>query len=363
MKSCKVSVIVPTYKEAKNIPVLTEKIDEAMKAHKLTYEIIIVDDNSQDGIDAEVKELQKKYPVNLKIRTNERGLSSAVIAGFTLSKGDIFVVMDADLSHPPEKIPEMVVPIIEGQAEFVIGSRFVEGGSASHFNWYRKLNAWISKTLARPLTNVKDPMAGFFAFPKRILRDLKTLNPLGFKIGLEILVKSSPKKTMEIPIRFKERLHGESKLSTKEQLLFILHLARLFDFKYKGLSEFIRFSLIGGSGMIVDLCFVFIAYNFLSLPFRVARVIGFLSALTSNFYLNRKYTFPHAERSSMRRQYASFFAVCIVGFSVNWVISVYLYEHMTFFHRYYLIAAFFGILGGFLINFCGSKLFVFTKKK
>lgn len=362
MGSYKTSVIVPTYKEAKNIPVLVEKIDEAMKSNKLPYEIVIIDDNSQDGIDAAVKKLQKKYPINLKIRTDERGLSSAVIAGFPVSKGDIFLVMDADLSHPPEKIPEMIKPIIDGKAEFVIGSRFVEGGSASHFNWYRKLNAWISKMLARPFTSVKDPMAGFFAFPKRILPKLETLNPLGFKIGLEILVKSSPKSTIEIPIRFKERLYGESKLSAKEQLLYIMHLMRLFNFKYRGLSEFIRFSLIGVSGTIVDLTFVYIAKDLLSLPFRMARVVGFIFALTSNFFLNRKFTFPHAGRDNMIRQYISFFSVCLAGFSINWFISVYLYEHLQFFHNYYLLAAFIGTLGGLMINFCGSKFLVFARK-
>ncbi len=89
------------------------------------------------------------------------------------------------LSHPPEKIPELVEQIINGKAEFVVGSRFVKGGSAEHFNWYRKLNAWVSKMLARPFTKVKDPMAGFFAFDAKILTPqiLNVLNPLGFKIG------------------------------------------------------------------------------------------------------------------------------------------------------------------------------------
>jgi dolichol-phosphate mannosyltransferase len=202
-------------------------------------------------------------------------------------------------------------------------------------------------------------MAGFFAFPRRILPDLALLNPLGFKIGLELLVKSAPKNVKEIPIQFRERLYGESKLSLKEQLLYLLHLQRLFRYRFPRLSEFILFSLIGASGMMVDLFFVFLSYDVLTLPFRLARVVGFVFALTSNFFLNRKYTFPHASGGNPVRQYISFFAVCLVGFAANWFISVYLYEHMAFFHRYYLVAAFIGILGGMVINFLGSKFIAF----
>lgn len=355
-----VSVIVPTYREAANIPVLVQKIDEAMKGAGIAYDVVIVDDNSRDGIDKAVQDLRaKKYNVTLKIRLKEKGLSSAVIEGFRIAAGEIMAVMDADLSHPPEKIPEMVELIMKGDADFVIGSRFVRGGGAAHFNWFRKLNAWASRMMARPLTRVNDPMAGFFAFPRWILPDLALLNPLGFKIGLELLVKSAPKNVKEIPIQFRERLYGESKLSLKEQVLYLLHLQRLFRYRFPRLSEFILFSLIGASGMMVDLFFVFLSYDVLTLPFRLARVVGFVFALTSNFFLNRKYTFPHASGGNPVRQYISFFGVCLVGFAANWFISVYLYEHMAFFHRFYLVAAFIGILGGMVINFVGSKFIAF----
>jgi len=356
------SIIVPTYKEAENIQPLTEKINAALKKEKIEYEIIIVDDNSQDGIEKVVKSLERKYPVSLVVRTNERGLSSAVIEGLKRSRGDILVVMDADLSHPPEKIPELIKEITNNNADFVVGSRFVEGGSALHFDWYRKMNAWISKMLARPFTKVKDPMAGFFAFPRTIMCDLGILNPLGFKIGLELIVKCNPRKTVEVPIQFQERLHGESKLSLREQFLYLFHLRRLFMYKYKKLAEFLQFAVIGSIGMIVDLAFVYISYGLLSLPFRIARVVGFVFALTNNFLLNRRFTFPDSRGGNIIRQYAGFFSVCLVGFGVNWIISVYLYEHLPFFNRYYLVAAFAGILGGLVVNFFGSKFIVFKSR-
>ncbi len=367
MNEINASIIVPTYKEAKNITPLSEQIDKAMKDAGLTYEIIIVDDNSKDGIIEAVELIKDRYNIRLKVRESERGLSSAVIAGFGLAKGEIIVVMDADLSHPPFKIPELITPILNDKYDFIIGSRFVKGGSAPHFNWYRKLNALVSKIIARPFTSVSDPMAGFFAFHRKLLRPGLMLNPLGFKIGLEMIVKASPKRISEIPIQFREREFGESKLSLKEQINYLIHIKRLFEYKYKTFAQFIKFCLIGGSGTLVDLAIVYLSMQtfmisgIISTPyrFRTARVIGYVFAVTSNFLLNRKFTFPEAARGNIHRQYMSFFIVSLLGFIVNFSISVYLHEHIAFFNKYYLLAAFMGIIGGTLINFSGNKLFVF----
>ncbi|MEJ5362766.1 MAG: glycosyltransferase family 2 protein [Spirochaetota bacterium] len=359
-----ISIIVPTYKEAENIPILIESIDKTMKQNRLDYEVIIVDDNSKDGIEDNVKALKKKrYPVSIKVRINERGLSSAVIEGFRHAKGTIYCVMDADLSHPPEKIPELVKQIINGKAEFVVGSRFVKGGSAEHFNLYRKLNAWVSKMLARPFTKIKDPMAGFFAFDAKILTPqiLNMLNPLGFKIGLEIIVKCNPKTITEIPISFRERLFGQSKLSIREQILYILHLKRLFHYKYPSLYQFLFFSLIGSTGMVVDMTTVFITYGLLHINFKIARALAFVIALTWNFFLNRKLTFPDSPHKNLLMQYRNFFIVCSIGGIFNWFISVYLYSTYPYFKEFYLLAVFIGIMGGLLINFLGSKYIVFGK--
>lgn len=380
----KLSIIVPTYKEAPNIPELARRIDSSVK-NSYDYEIIIVDDNSQDGIEKTVDTLKQSYPVNLKIRFSEKGLSSAVISGFDMVTGQIIIVMDADLSHPPEKITALADKIADEGYEFVIGSRFVEGGSSDHFELYRKANAFISKIIARPFTKVKDPMAGFFAFPASLLEKNVQLNPLGFKIGLELLVKLSPEKITEVPIDFQERLYGESKLTFKQQILYLIHIWRLFRFKYRTIGEFIVFSMIGTSGMIIDLSFIHLSYKmllwmlgkgYISAPayaldilstnpegvmFRTALVIGFVFALTSNFLLNRYLNFRRTA-AHILRQYFTFFIVSIAGFSVKWYISVYLFETNPFFRQYYLIAAFIGIMGGLAINFAGSKLLVFRHK-
>jgi dolichol-phosphate mannosyltransferase len=214
-------------------------------------------------------------------------------------------------------------------------------------------------------------MAGFFAFHRRLLKPGLVLNPLGFKIGLEMIVKASPKKISEVPIQFRERLFGESKLSLKEQIYYVVHIKRLFEYKYKTLAEFTKFCLIGGLGMMVDLTFVYLSMQIFMIfgmvpklfQFRIARVIGFVFAVTGNFLLNRRFTFSRAEQGNIYRQYLSFFVVSLIGFTVNWFLSVYLYEHVAFFNTHYLIAAFMGILGGTAINFSGSKLFVFKHGK
>ena len=216
--------------------------------------------------------------------------------------------------------------------------------------------------IARPFAKVKDPMAGFFAFHSRVLKPDIILNPLGFKIGLELIVKCRPGKIAEVPIVFRERLYGNSKLSIKEQLNYIIHIKRLFEYKYRILAEFIKFSLVGTSGMIIDLTFVFLSTELLALPFRIARTIGFIFALTSNFLINRKFTFVQVNNANFYKQYIMFLIMSCVAFIINWSISVYLYEHISFFSIHYLAASLMGIIGGLCVNFTGSKFYIFKNK-
>lgn len=362
MNNQSISIVIPTYKEAANIPFLASRIARALPKEKYLHEIVIVDDNSCDGTEAAVKELQVEHDIHLIVRKHERGLASAVIDGIRCAKGEIIVVMDADLSHPPEKIPELIDKILCHHSDFVIGSRFVAGGSSPHFNSFRKMNALVSKLLAWPLTTVKDPMAGFFAFRKNLIKNSDDLNPLGFKIGLEIMIKTNPRKIAEIPITFEERMWGESKLSLREQINYLIHLQRLYQYKYTHATQMAEFALIGSVGMVFDLSMVHLCYQYLHIPYKLARVAGFLFAATVNFILNRIITFPDAVHRKAFRQYVAFLIVCLIGMSVNWCISVYLFSTVHFFNKHYLLAAFLGIVGGFFINFWGSKAYVFNKK-
>ncbi len=224
-----VTVVVPTFREAANIAELVERIERAVP----NAEIIIVDDNSNDGTYDAVRKLARSR-VRLHVRTTERGLSSAVIAGCRLANAPLIVVMDADLSHPPEAIPSMIAEL-EGGGDFVIGSRYIAGGSTdSAWTLFRRLNSLSATVLARPLTKLSDPMSGFFAMRTADFRASKDLNPIGYKIALEMLVKGPFRSAREVPIHFADRKRGESKLSLKEQLRYIRHLARLYRFKFLG---------------------------------------------------------------------------------------------------------------------------------
>ena len=356
------SIIIPTFHEAENIRDLVLQIDDVLTRAKHRYEVIIVDDDSRDGIDTVVESIADTYPLRLHIRTGEKGLSSAVIKGISLAEGDIYVVMDADLSHPPSKIVELIEPIVQGRSEFVIGSRNVEGGSNLHFNWFRKLNAWVSRTLALPLVPVKDPMSGFFALPWHIMPKTDQLNPIGFKIGLELLVKSQPRNVIEIPIQFQKRMYGTSKLSLREQIQYLLHLSRLYQYRYKNIVQFVRFSFVGASGVLVNLLFVYLSYNLLKFPYYLSLIIGFTCAMTSNYILNKLVTFHEAIQTNPVLQYFKFLLVSIAGLLINMIVSLSLYDYVLFFHRFYLVTTLFGIMCGLVVNFMGSRLFVFREQ-
>lgn len=228
-----VSVIVPALNEAGNIPRLISRIDKAMAGR--SYEVIIVDDDSRDKT-AEVCELlARKFPLRLIVRHHAKdGLSGAVLHGMAISVGDKMVVMDADLQHPPEKIPGLLAVIESGEADFALGSRYVEGGTTEHdWSTFRRLNSRVATWLAKPFAGgTSDPMSGFFALSRQTYQSASRLTPLGYKIALELMCKCRVRRVVEVPIHFADREAGESKLSFKQQLRYVRHLARLYAFRF-----------------------------------------------------------------------------------------------------------------------------------
>ena len=224
------SIVVPTFREVEALPELIDRVARVREEHESLRELVIVDDDSRDG----TEELVAKRPeswLKLIVRKQDRGLSQAVLAGLRAARGDILVVMDADLSHPPEIIADMQQAIVDG-ADFVVGSRYVPGAStAEDWGLFRFLNSRVATLLARPLTTISDPMSGFFALPRDVFERAYEPSPLGYKIGLELLVRCHCRNVKEIPIHFANRTRGESKLTAKQQLLYVRHLARLYRFK------------------------------------------------------------------------------------------------------------------------------------
>jgi dolichol-phosphate mannosyltransferase len=229
---CDVSVIVPTYREADNLPLLVPRVAEVLEHAGLRGEIVVVDDDSPDDTEAACKELARRYPLRLLIRKGERGLAGAVLHGMRHARGDVLVVMDADLSHPPETIPALVEAVRSGQADFAIGSRYVAGGRTEGWGRWRRINSLAATLLARPLSRARDPLAGFFAIGRSSFAAGGPFDPVGFKIGLELLVKCGCRHVREIPIVFRDRRHGASKLNLREQINYLRHLGRLYAYRW-----------------------------------------------------------------------------------------------------------------------------------
>jgi dolichol-phosphate mannosyltransferase len=225
----RVSIVIPTYNERENLQALVERIFVACNG--MDIEVVVSDDNSPDGTADLAEELGKRFPVKVVRRLRDRGLSKAVLDGFRNASGDILGVMDADLSHPPEKIPEMVKAL--EKADVVVGSRMLEGGGVEDWPLARKLISTGATLLARPLTGVSDPMSGFFFIRRRVIEGV-VLNPMGYKILLEILVKGRYSNVAEVPFVFLDRQTGESKLNMKIQLQYLAHLLRLYVYKVLG---------------------------------------------------------------------------------------------------------------------------------
>ncbi|MCA8984466.1 MAG: glycosyltransferase [Planctomycetaceae bacterium] len=356
-----VSVIVPTYKEAENLPVLVPQVSRVLARSGMSAEILIVDDNSPDATVAVCDKLRQEYPVRLLVRTTDRGLSSAVIHGLRHARGSVLLVMDADLSHPPEKVPELVAAVLEQQGEFVIGSRYVSGGTTDDdWSLFRWINSQVATWLSRGLTAARDPMAGFFALSRQTFERAEQLNPIGYKIGLELIVKCGCQRVAEVPIHFKDRLHGESKLSLKEQLNYLRHLGRLYRYRLGQWFTPLCFGLVGASGVVVDLLIFSLLLAWSSFP--SARAGAICSAMTWNYLWNRQLTFADRRREAWLGQYLKFCASCLLGASLSWGISTFLWQQFSSQLQYPQIAAMGGILGGVLLNYLLSNHLVFRHK-
>ncbi len=226
--SLDLSIIVPTYREAENLRVLLPRIAATLKPTGLAYEVLIIDDGSDDNPQAAVREAAD-CPAELVVRTGLRDLSLAVLEGLRRARGRTFLVMDADLSHPPERIPDLLAALETGPGDFVIGSRFAAGGGTKDWGGHRRLNSYVATLLCRPLIGgVRDPMAGFFALRRETFERAEGLDPIGYKIGLELICRCRCRHVVEVPITFANRRAGRSKLSLEQQRRYLLHLARLY---------------------------------------------------------------------------------------------------------------------------------------
>jgi len=354
------SIILPTYNENENVKKIIPKISQILKAEGITGEILVIDDDSVDGTAYVAQSLANEYPVKVHVRKNERGLATAVIKGFELAKGNICLVMDADLSHPIEKIPEMINPIIHGQCDITVGSRYISGGGCKNWSLRRKIISRASGFLARGLAKLSDPTGGFMAVRKDILEGIK-LDPIGWKIVLEVVVKTNS-RLQEIPIVFSDRQFGTSKLDSKVKKEYLLHLWRLYGYKYPHIIQFIKFCLVGLSGLLVDTSVLVSLVELLSFDPRFAALFAFLIAVSWNYNLNRIRIFQVGPKERAYYGYISFVMLCLIGFGVRIGIMHLLIEYAQMGKRpWYIFSSILGILAGAFFNFMGSKYVSFSK--
>jgi dolichol-phosphate mannosyltransferase len=236
----KLGLVVPTLNEAGNIPVLLDRIRESLTSTRIGYEILVVDDDSQDGTANVVKEYAKQDArVRLFVRKGSRGLAGAVIHGWKHSDADLLGVIDADLQHPPEVLPSLVAPVLDG-ADITIASRYASGNGVSEWNKFRlfvsRAGTLATAPLQRKDLRVKDPLSGFFIVRRECIDGLE-LQPEGFKILLEILVKGRIRKAIEVPFEFGNRHAGKSKADFKVALQYFTLLGKLSRYALFGSEQ------------------------------------------------------------------------------------------------------------------------------
>lgn len=230
--SMKFSFVIPTYNEAGGIERLITSLDEVFKNNNLDGEIIVVDDNSPDGTGAIVDRLAQTYPVRCLHRPGKMGLSSGVIDGWKFARPDSEALgaMDADFSHDIEIIPRMVSALENGGYGLAVGSRYVPGGGIENWPLKRKVTSLVAISLAKPLTPVRDITSGYFLVKREALEGVE-LDPIGFKIGLEVIAKAHYGNVVEVPYVFTDRIAGESKLNQKEIFNYLKQLGRIYSGK------------------------------------------------------------------------------------------------------------------------------------
>ena len=355
-----ISIVVPTFREAENLPVLAERVNAALSGSGIEWELVLADDDSGDGSEEVVAELARRLPVRMEVRRDPpRDLSLSVLRGIEASRFDRVVVMDADLSHPPERIPDLV-QALDGDCDMAVGSRYVSGGRIDRgWSLWRRLNSYGATLLARPLVNCSDPMSGFFALDRRRLPDPGQLRPIGYKIGLELMVRGRF-RVGEVPIGFSDRDRGASKMNLRQQLNYLRHLKRLYLHRFGGLARVLSFGTVGASGFVVDLTF-YLGLQAFGMEHRLARFLSFWPAVSWNWWFNRRVTFDDRPRQAPTRQWARFVVASLVGLGINVGSYLVLTSFVEIFIHHPLYAFVLGIALGGGVNFLVSSLYVYQR--
>ena len=378
--AAELSVIVPTFNEVENVPLVVEALKKALDG-QVAWEVIFVDDDSPDGT-AEAAKVQARIYPNVRCihRIGRRGLSSACIEGVLACAAPHVAVMDADLQHDESKLLNMLQTARESGVDIVVGSRYAEGGDTSAWDKNRENMSRFASRLARMATKVhlSDPMSGFFLIKREVFNRLAPrLSALGFKILLDLFATARRPLTFEeVGFAFRSRRFGESKLDSQAAWDFLMLLAdksigRMIPVR------FISFALIGGSGIFIHLA-VFNAvfelngavYNAGSLDdaFTVAKAFAIGTAIIWNYILNNLITYRDRRLKGARwwTGLLTFTAVCSVGAVADFGISKYLYAEAaegSIMRRFSILPNLVGIAAAAVWNYAVTAVYTWRSSK
>lgn len=329
------TVVLPTYNESKNIPILIERLTKVLA--KIDYEILVVDDNSPDRTYEVVDQIGAKNPrVRCIRRIHERGLSSAVMTGMASSSAKYYAVMDADLQHDEAILPGLLKAVNQEGFDLAVGSRAAEDGSFGEFSRLRRFISWTATMLAKMLlpVNVKDPMSGYFMVSREVFQQAEEkINPLGFKILLEFLGRVPGLRVKEVGYTFRNRVHGETKLSGS---VIRNYIVALMDLRFGHLVSpiFILYCLVGASGIIVYMLTVALGdalgmpliRDVWPAPFNAlpsSWLLGFGLSVTNNYVWNNYITFHERRHKSLAlvSGFATFFLISLIGLLIQTSVS------------------------------------------
>ncbi len=355
------SVVLPSFNEAKNIPILIELLDKALAG--VAWEAIVVDDNSPDGTTEVARSIAQSDPrVRVIRRIGRRSLSGACIEGILSSSAPFVAVMDADLQHDETLLPKMLAAIRQDDTDLVVASRKVEGGTVGE--GLSAVRAWgsnIANGLAQKLLNVtlSDPMSGFFMVRREKAEEIAPkLSPMGFKVLLDLVSSAGGTlKIKELPFTFRERQHGESKLDTLVTLdYFGLLLAKYFGDIVS--VRFLMFGLVGLSGLVVHLVALRI-FLLGGMEFNLAQTAASFVAMTSNFFLNNQLTYRDRRLRGFKALIGllTFYAVCSVGVLANVGVANLIYAGPS----YWWFAGTAGAIMGAVWNYAASSALTWRK--
>ena len=322
------SLVLPTYNEGANIiAVLEQLIARLDSISGLTYEIIVVDDDSPDRTWEKVERLgETRAQVRVVRRQTERGLSTAVIRGWQVARGNVLGVMDADLQHPPEVTGKLWKEIARG-ADLAIASRHVEGGGVSDWSLSRRIISRCAQLIGLAIlpevtARVSDPMSGYFMVLRSSIAG-RELNPVGYKILIEVLGRGKVGWISEVPYTFRERAEGASKVTNRIYMEYFQHLLRIRLHLLKA-SSFFRFCIVGLSGVVIDMSLLFLLSDPKMLGWGLTRskILAAEAALINNFIWNDLWTFAEISRhqnifGQRVKRFLKFNAICALGLLLN----------------------------------------------